>query len=142
MYLLLYFGYLLPHSAGRRTSTLATPVGRISKDLPVNLFWASTCIKESLQSFKTVLDGAFLAEVSPSGALSPTCRYWRVVAHLLRHVTVLSIQHNVFKRLALNSRLSADGTNGRIKAYKHRVERLGDPANRRRVVRHRKCRHK
>ena len=82
---------------------LATPVGRISKDLPVNLFCASTCMKESLLSSKRVLDGAFLAVVSPPGALSPTCRYWGVVAHLFGDVAVLFIQPDVLKRLALNN---------------------------------------
>jgi hypothetical protein len=50
------------------------------------------------------MGGTFLAIVSPSGPLSPTSRYWRMMAHLLGEITVLSVQPNVFERLALQSR--------------------------------------
>jgi len=54
------------------------------------------------------MGGAFLAVVSPSGALSPTRRYWGMVAHLLREIAVLFVQPNVFKRLALQTSAQED----------------------------------
>jgi len=47
------------------------------------------------------LIGTFLAIISPPGAFRPTGRYWGMVAHLLRKVTVLLVEPNVLKRLAL-----------------------------------------
>lgn len=84
---------------------------------------------------------AFLAVVSPSGALSATRRYWGMVAHLLGEIAVLFVQPNVFKSLALQTRTQDDKKNEGDEPYKHRVERLRNATDCRRVVRHRKSCH-
>jgi len=63
----------------------------------------------------TVMSGAFLAVVSPPGALSPTRRYWGMVAHLLGEIAVLFVQPGVFERLALQTRDQDDRRIRRMK---------------------------
>ena len=60
------------------------------------------------------MSGAFLAVVSPSGALGQTRRYWGMVAHLLGEIAVLFVQPNVFKCLALQTRAQDDRTMRRM----------------------------
>ena len=49
------------------------------------------------------LIGTFLAIIPPPGAFRPTGRYRGMMAHLLREVTVLLVEPDILKRLALRA---------------------------------------
>jgi len=72
--------------------------------------------------------GTFLAIIPPPRAFRPTGGHRGMVAHLLREVTVLFVEPNILKRLALQNAQSLRGKEERKEKniYQHGVERLRD----------------